>query len=301
MKTQTRMILGYAKGDNSMAIIVNTNMSALKTQRNLNKATNSLNTSLERMSTGMKINKAADDAAGMYIATSLATQISGSKVARSNVETGNNVLSIVEGNLDVVLDNLSRIRDLALQAANGVYGTDSRTAMADEAKARSAEITRIAKSADFNGLKLLDGSIAANLRLQVGANADADANSISIDKAVFAKVDGATLLGADTAIATAFATADAAATFVTKIDTAMTGLNTRKSTIGAIQNRLSSASDSLVTTIENATAARSTIMDADIAEESAEYTKQQILRQSSASLLVQANALPSIALSLIAG
>lgn len=284
-----------------MAIIVNTNLSALKTQRNLNKATNALNDSLERMSTGMKINKAADDAAGMYIATSLATQISGSKVAQSNVATGNNVLSIVEGNLDVIIDNLTRIRDLALQAANGVYGTDSRTAMADEVKARAAEITRIAKSADFNGMKLLDGSIAADLRLQVGANADEDANSIKIDKGVFAAISGETMLGADTAIETAFATADEAATFVTKIDTAMSGINTRKSTIGAIQNRLSSASDALVTTIENATAARSTIMDADIAEESAEYTKQQILRQSAASLLTQANAMPSIALNLIAG
>ena len=136
-----------------MAIIVNTNMSALKTQRNLNKATNALNNALERMSTGLKINRAADDAAGMYIATNLATQISGSKVAQSNVETGNNVLSIVEGNLDVILDNLNRVRDLAVQAANGVYGTDARTAMAAEVKARSAEITRIAKAANFNGIE----------------------------------------------------------------------------------------------------------------------------------------------------
>ncbi len=284
-----------------MAIIVNTNMSALKTQRNLNKATNSLNNSLERMSTGLKINKAADDAAGMYIATSLATQISGSKVAQSNLETGNNVLSIVEGNLDVVLDNLSRIRDLAVQAANGVYSAEARTAMSDEVKARSAEITRIAKSADFNGLKLLDGTITKDLKLQVGANADAATNSISIDKDVFAEITGAGILAADAAITTSFATATAAAAFIATVDTAMVGINTRKTAIGVIQNRLASASDSLVTTIENATAAKSTIMDADIAEESAEFTKQQILRQSSASLLVQANAMPSIALNLIAG
>ena len=284
-----------------MAIIVNTNMSALKTQRNLNKATNSLNNSLERMSTGLKINKAADDAAGMYIATSLATQISGSKVAQSNLETGNNVLSIVEGNLDVVLDNLSRIRDLAVQAANGVYNAAARTAMSDEVKVRSAEITRIAKSADFNGLKLLDGTITKDLKLQVGANADAATNSISIDKDVFAEITGAGILAADAAITTSFATATAAAAFIATVDTAMVGINTRKTAIGVIQNRLASASDSLVTTIENATAAKSTIMDADIAEESAEFTKQQILRQSSASLLVQANSMPSIALNLIAG
>ena len=284
-----------------MAIIVNTNMSALKTQRKLNKATNALNNSLERMSTGLKINKAADDAAGMYIATSLATQISGSKVAQSNLETGNNVLSIVEGNLDIVLDNLSRIRDLAVQAANGVYNAATRTAMSDEVKVRSAEITRIAKSADFNGLKLLDGTITKDLKLQVGANADAVTNSINIDKSVFAAITGAGILAADTAITTSFATATAAAAFIATVDAAMVGINTRKTTIGVIQNRLSSAADSLVTTIENATAAKSTIMDADIAEESAEFTKQQILRQSSASLLVQANSMPSIALNLIAG
>ena len=284
-----------------MAIIVNTNMSALKTQRNLNKATNALDNALERMSTGLKINRAADDAAGMYIATNLATQISGSKVAQSNVETGNNVLSIVEGNLDVVLDNLNRIRDLAVQAANGVYGTDARTAMAAEVKARSAEITRIAKAADFNGKELLNGSITTPLELQVGANADSTANRISIDASVFASVTGAALVGADDAITTAFSTAANAATFIGTIDTAISGINTRKTTIGAVQNRLSSAADSLVTTIENATAAKSTIMDADIAEESAEFTKQQILRQTSASLLVQANSMPSIALNLIAG
>lgn len=284
-----------------MAIIVNTNMASLKTQRNLNKATNALSTSFERMTTGLKINRAADDAAGMYIATGLATQISGSKIARSNLEIGNNVLSMVEGNLDVILDNLTRIRDLAVQASNGVYSAEARTAMSDEVKARSAEITRIAKAATFNGLELLSGGITNDLKLQVGANAEADANSISIDKNVFAVIAGNSLLGEDTAIETAFRTATNAAAYIATVDTAMRGINNRMTTIGATQNRLSSASDALITTIENATAARSTIMDVDIAEESAEYTKQQILRQSSASLLIQANAIPSIALNLIAG
>ena len=107
-----------------MAIIVNTNMSSLKTQNNLNNATNALNTALERMSTGSKINSAKDDAAGLYVATNLSKQISGSKIAQSNVETGNNVLSTVEGNLAVILYNLNRIRDLTVQASNGVYDAD---------------------------------------------------------------------------------------------------------------------------------------------------------------------------------
>ena len=300
-------LIGYAKGVNTMAIVVNTNMSSLRTQNNLNSATNALNTSLERMSTGYKINSAKDDAAGMYVATNLNKLIGGSKIAQSNIETGNNVLSTVEGNLDVILDNLNRIRDLTVQAANGVYDENSQKAMSDEVKARLAEIDRIADAAEFNGLELLNGkaNIATDgLRLQVGANAAENANCIKVDKSVFQSVSAAQLgdkaLVADDIEAT-FQNADDAAAFIDSVDSAIEDINTRKATIGAIQNRLDAAASSLTTTIENATAAKSTIMDADIAEESAEYTKQQILRQTSASLLVQANALPSLALTLIAG
>ena len=286
-----------------MAIIVNTNMSSLKTQNNLNNATNALNTALERMSTGSKINSAKDDAAGLYVATNLSKQISGSKIAQSNVETGNNVLSTVEGNLDVILDNLNRIRDLTVQASNGVYDADSQKAMSDEVAARMDEITRISNSAEFNGMKLINGSITNDLRLQVGANSDATANCIRVSKDVFAcmSANGALKLGAAADIATKFKDPSAAAEYIKTVDAAITLVNKNKSTIGAIQNRLDAAASSLTTTIENATAAKSTIMDADIAAESAEYTKQQILRQTSATLLVQANAMPSLALNLIAG
>ena len=286
-----------------MAIIVNTNMSALRTQNNLNNATNALNTALERMSTGSKINSAKDDAAGLYVATNLSKQISGSKIAQTNVETGNNVLNTVEGNLDVILDNLNRIRDLTVQASNGVYNEDSQKAMSDEVAARMEEITRISAAADFNGLKLLNGSITNDLRLQVGANADAAANCIHVSKDVFANMsaNGALKLGEADDVADIFKDPSAAAKYIDTVDAAINVINTNKSTIGAIQNRLDAAAASLTTTIENATAAKSTIMDADIASESAEYTKQQILRQTSATLLVQANAMPSLALSLIAG
>ncbi|MBS4760789.1 MAG: hypothetical protein KHX03_08850 [Clostridium sp.] len=308
-----------------MAIIVNTNISALKTQKNLNNATNSLNTALERMSTGLKINAAKDDAAGLYVATGINTQINGSTVAKNNIATGNNVLSTVEGDLDVMLDNLNRIRDLATQAANSVYDESAMKAMQDEVKARLDEIDRISGASNFNGLKLLSGDGTEGLskdglRLQVGANAEAATNSITIDKSIFTKIDSTTLgvsgtTGSDptadpgaTAITdaslrdnleAAFATASAAARYITVVDNAIDTISSNKSTIGAVMNRLDSASSSLVTTIENATAAKSTIMDADIAEESAEYTKQQILQQTSATLLVQANQLPSLALNLI--
>ena len=278
-----------------MAIIVNTNMSSLKTQRNLTSATNSLNTALERMSTGLKINRAADDAAGMFVANNLETQIRGSKIAQSNVATGINVLQTVEGNLDVINENLLRIRDLCVQGANGVYDAKSYTAMKNEIDARLAEITRISASADFNGKKLLDGTITTDLTLQVGANGTTN-DRIAVTKVVFAKADAATLVGSATA--TFASTADATA-LLAKVDTAISNVAARKATIGATENRLTSAQDSLVTTIENATAAKSTIVDADIAEESANYTKAQILQQTSATLLVQANQLPSMALTLV--
>ena len=302
-----------------MAIIVNTNITALKTQKNLNSATNSMNQALERMSTGYKINSAKDDAAGLYVATGLNTQIRGSKVAQSNATTGINVLQTVEGDLDNILTNLQRIRDLATQAANSIYDEKAMKAMGDEVNARIEEIARISKASNFNGLTLLDGNsrlATDGLRLQVGANAAADANSIMIDKTLFGQTDATTLgAGATTnqgssvtatdTVATgatnAFLAATAAASYIAVLDTAINTISSNKSTIGAVMNRLEAAETSLVTTIENATAAKSTIMDADVAEESAEYTKNQILQQTSAALLVQANALPQIAIQLVQG
>ena len=302
-----------------MAIIVNTNMSALKTQKNLNNASNSLQTALERMSTGLKINKAADDAAGLYVATNLNTQISGSKVAKNNISTGNNVLSTLEGDLDVILDNLNRIRDLSVQAANSIYDESAMGAMKDEIDQRLQEIDRISLASNFNGLQLLagEGQLAENgLRLQVGANADSAANAISLDKTFFAKTDSTTLgssydgqlatgskldpdVGLSGNLEEAFMNASSAAQYIDIIDAAIDDISSKKSTIGATMNRLDAALTSLTTVIENNTAAKSTIMDGDIAEESAEYTKQQILQQTSSALLVQANQLPSLALNLI--
>lgn len=304
-----------------MGIIVNTNMAALKTQKNLNSATSGLNKALERMSTGFKINRAADDAANMYVATGLETQIRGSKVAQNNVQTGTNVLAVMEGDMDVILDNLNRIRDLAVQAGNSIYSTDSMSAMKDEVQQRLAEIDRISAASNFNGLTLLDGNsdLAVNgLRLQVGANANAASNSVTIEKEFFSAMTSTTLgvdagrtlptgssLDPDQGLAgnidEAFANASNSAQYIDFLDTAINDIANKKAKIGATQNRLEAASQSLTTTIENNTAAKSSIMDADIAEESANYTKYQILQQTTASLLVQANSLPQIAISLVQG
>ena len=302
-----------------MAIIVNTNMTALKTQTNLSTATNKMGDALERMSTGYKINSAKDDAAGLYVATGLETQIRGSKVAQDNIATGNNVLQIVESDLDNMLSNLNRIRDLATQAANSIYDEDAMNAMYEEVVARIEEINRVSLASNFNGLELLSGNsrlATDGLRLQVGANSDPAGNSIMIDATLFNQIDATTLgAGGDTiagstvddtdTVATgaekAFLAATAAASYIAVIDSAIDTISTNKSTIGAVMNRLETAEESLITTVENATAAKSTIMDADIAEESANYVQNQILQQTSSALLVQANSLPQIAIQLVQG
>lgn len=302
-----------------MPIIVNTNVAALKAQKNLNSATSSMNKALERLSTGFKINRAADDAANMYIATNLDTQIRGSKVAKNNISTGTNMLSVIEGDLDVMLDNLQRIRDLTVQASNSIYSENSMNALKDEVTQRLAEIDRISANSNFNGLTLLDGNsqlAQIGLRMQVGANSDEAANCVKLDKAFFQEINSTTL-GADYAggntpaltpaggltanVDAAFANASAAAQYINMLDSAITSINDRKAKIGATQNRLDAAADSLTTTIENMTEAKSTIMDADVAEETANYTKYQILQQTTSSLLLQANSLPQIAISLVNG
>ena len=292
-----------------MPIIVNTNMSALTTQRNLTNATNDLNKALNRMSTGLRVNSSADDAAGMFVASTLDTQIRGSKVAQDNVATGINVLQTVEGDISVIEDNLLRIRDLATQAANGIYSEESMQAMQNEVNARIEEINRIANASNFNGLNLLNGNDAFKngLRLQVGANSEKATNCVVVPAEVFANAEASSLglisNGTNDAqfasTEEVFSSASNAALFIADVDKALTKMNTHKATIGAIQNRLESANNSLTTMIENATAAKSTIMDADIAEESANYTRATILQQTASTLLVQANSLPQIALTLL--
>lgn len=289
-----------------MAITVNTNLTSMMAQKNLNAAQTAMSTSIERLSTGFKINKAADDAAGLTIATNLNTQIRGSQVAQSNIQQGINVLQTAEGNLTGISDNISRIRDLAVQASNGINSSDSMAAIISEVTARTTEIDKASKSADFNGLKLFaDANIQSNgLVLQVGAGSDATLNSITVDKSIFAKATSSGLgliSGADitSSIKAAFANTSTALAFVANCDTALKDLTTRRSDIGAFQNRLDLNNSALDVSIQNMTAAKSTIMDTDVAKESANFTKAQILQQASASLLAQANQTPSIALSLI--
>ena len=286
-----------------MAVIVNTNVQSLIAQRNLNKATNGLNTTTERLSTGLRINRASDDAAGLFVAKGLEAQLRGSQQCQTNISLGINVLQIAEGDLTTIQDNVMRIKDLATQAANGVYSTSARTAMANEVNARVAEINRIAAASEFNGIKLLDGSgFTGGLRLQVGHGSGSTANAIVITD-VFTNSTAASagigLAENATAVNTAFATATAAAGFIATCEASLQEISTKRAAIGVAQSRLEMASEGLATTIENVSSAKSTVMDTDIASTTADYTKNQILQQISSAMLTQANQAPSIALSLI--
>ena len=283
-----------------MPITVNTNIPSLTAQKSLNKATNAMNTTMERMSTGYKINSSKDDAAGMAVATNLAYKASSYKIAQDNAQMGQSMLDTTEGVLDVIKDNLTRVRDLTEQAANGTYGSDALTAIKSEISARIAEIDRVSASADFNGKMIIDGSIKNDIELQVGIGKAGSNSTISVSKDLFANANSESLLGKaweDTTITDD----ETARKFLENIDNAIDEITLRKTAIGGLQARISSAMDTANVMQTNLTSAASLIQDADVAVESSNYIKQQILQQTSASLLATANQSSSIALNLIGG
>lgn len=286
-----------------MSVVINTNVDSLNIQNNLTKATSKLSTSMKRMSTGLKVMSAKDDAAGVVIAAKMQVQLDGNKIAQNNVQSGNAMFSTMEGSLDSVETNLVRIRDLALQAKNGTYSNEERKAMQDEVDQRVAEINRINGSAKYSSLQLFGGDdLKDGLTLQVGTNATAD-DAITVAGATFASVafKDITKVGETEGVEKLDISSDSANfdTAIGQLDAAINNITGRKSTIGSVQNRLDSAYDTLTTQYENLSAAKSVITDADIAAEASTFTQQQILQQVSTSLLAQANQAPSIALSLV--
>ena len=279
-----------------MAITVNTNMAALAAQNALNKSTSKMNTAMERMTTGYKINSSKDDAAGLAVSNKLEYKVSSLKVAQNNAQMGASMLDTMEGVMTTINDNLTRIRDLTEQAANGTYGSDALTAITTEVNARIAEIDRIANSAEFNGKKILDGS-TKSVTLQVGINGDAN-SQITLDASVFqsAKKDDLGLTDVDWSKKDGDATARA---YLETVDKAIEKITNAKTAIGGKQAAITSAMESAQVMQTNLTSANSLIKDADIAEESSNYIKNQILQQTSASLLATANQAPSIALNLV--
>jgi len=279
-----------------MSITVNTNIPSLTAQASLNKATNAMNTAMQRMSTGLKINSSKDDAAGLAVANKLDYKVSSLKVAQDNAQMGTSMLDTMEGVMGVINDNLQRIRDLTEQAANGTYGSDAIGAIKTEINSRLAEVNRVASSAEFNGKKLLDGS-TTSVTLQVGI--DGTSNSqITLDSSIFQKstTDATGLNIAD--VPANWDDAQARA-YLSSVDGAIEKITNAMTAIGGKQAAISSAMESAQVMATNLTSASSLIKDADIAEESSNYIKQQILQQTSASLLATANQAPSIALNLV--
>ena len=276
-----------------MGLVINTNMQSLVAQRSLSHNTNSLNTSMQRLSTGYRINRAADDAAGLSISETLRSQFRGAEVAKNNAADAINLLQTAEGDLSVMHENLQRIRELTVRAANDTNSSAERTAIQGEIQDRMDEIQRLSDGSQFNGIKLLDGS-AGTLTFQIGANSSSE-NQIQAN--VFGDADG-TALGITMDI-DELSTAAKAATFLNHVDSAIANVSDRRSNIGSLQNRLDSTIESLTIASENLQSAESRIRDVDVAGESADMVKSQILQQATISILAQANQAPGLAMSLI--
>ncbi|MCQ2957958.1 MAG: hypothetical protein MJ180_03535 [Candidatus Gastranaerophilales bacterium] len=282
-----------------MSIVVNTNVTSLKVQQNLNRANAGITQVTERLTTGFRINHAADDAAGLSISQSMLSQVNGTSIAQDNTQHGINLLQTAEGDMSVIQDHLQSIRDLTVQAANGTYSTAEKEMISREVLARFEEITRLANVSKFSDIPLLSNDHNSALVLQIGANSS-EYDRLDISDALIKMT--ATALNADFTeekVKAAFATSDNASAFIQIIDNAIDKVSQCRSRVGAYQNRIDATMESLVIREQNLSASLSELRDADIAKEAAELTKQQILQQTSAALLSQANSNPTIALQLL--
>ena len=302
-----------------MALFVNTNVSSLNAQRQMMNSGNTLDTAFQRLSSGMRINSAKDDAAGLQISDRLTGQINGLTQGNRNANDGISLAQTAEGALDEMTNMFQRIRTLAGQAANGSNTDADRAALQLEARQLGEEINRISNDTTFGGTNLLDGTYSAEF--QVGADANqvismtmtaieaATGGSISVASftvsglaASASSVSGASA-GADTAFANAsgisFTSTGEAQDVLAAVDAMIGAIDAKRAELGAVQNRFSSTIRNQTNIIENVSAARSRIRDADFAVETATLTKAQILQQASSTILSQANSRPQSALSLL--
>ncbi len=266
-----------------MPSVINTNIASLNSQTALTKSQNYLQTAMERLSSGLRINSSKDDAAGLSIATKMSTQIRGMNVATRNSNDGVSLAQTADSALATAVDALLRMRDLAVQSINGSNSTNDRTNLDTEYQALSAEITRIASATKFNGLAILDAD-AGTIAFQVGANVG---DTLDVTTAALVTVAGdiTSVTNSETAIGA--------------IDTALDTINGQRAQLGAVQNRLGYAIDNLQTGATNQSAARSRILDTDFAAETAALTRGQILQQAGTAMLAQANTLPNTVLTLL--
>ena len=281
-----------------MGLRINSNLAALNAQRNLSRSQLDLERSLDRLSSGLRITRAGDDAAGLALSENLRAQIRGLSQAQRNANDGISVIQTAEGALNEISNILIRLRELAVQSAStaGVSNSE-RSFLQNEFSSLQSEVTRIAQATQFGGRTLLDGSLSGtnnSLVFQVGIfnNSAVDRFSLDIGSAT---ASGLSIKNTDAAVSTATAAQNALAT----IDTALTSLSTVRGNLGAAQNRLQSTINNLAVSIETLSAANSRIRDVDVAAETAALTRAQVLQQAGIAVLAQANVSSQVALTLL--
>ena len=276
-----------------MALYVNTNVSSLNSQRQLINSGKSLDTAFQRLSSGLRINSAADDAAGLQISNRLTSQIQGLDQAIRNANDGISLAQVAEGAMDEITGALQRIRVLSVQSQNGINSSSDRLALQKEVSALKAEISRIATTTQFGGVKLLDGKysstflVGANAGQTISVNISRTGGGFGTSGLGLAQLSVSSLTGASRALAS--------------IDSAISIIDSKRADLGAIQNRFQSTIRNLSNIVENVSSARSRIKDTDFAKETAELTRSQILQQASTTILAQSNQRPQSALSLLQG
>ncbi len=288
-----------------MPQILNTNLMSLEAQRNLSMSQSTLATSMQRLSSGLRINSAADDAAGLSIATRMNSQVQGMSVAGRNANDAISLSQTADGALGSVTTLLQTMRQLAVQSANGTNTAADRTSLDQEFQQLAQEATRTLSGTQFNGQSILQSTNAQTF--QIGANADTTVNQLSIagydwtaDTSVGGVLGTAVITGTATAAITISGTDGTAATSaISSIDTAIDAINTQRSTYGAIENRFNNVISNLQTAGVNQSAAYSRIMDADYAAETANLSRAQILQQAGNAMVAQANQMPQQVLALL--
>ncbi|MEM7515967.1 MAG: flagellin [Planctomycetota bacterium] len=273
-----------------MGLRVNTNIASISAQRNLENVTGRLQGNFSRLASGLRITSASDDAAGLAISERMRSQIRSFSAAGRNAQDGISLVQTAEGSLQEVSNLLSRMRELAIQAANGTNSDSDRTTIDNEFQLLIAEVDRVASQTEFNGVPLLDGTVTG-LPIQVGIEDSQTIDVVPVDTTSIS-------LGIDSASVTTIANASAA---LALLDTAVNEVNDARGELGASQNRIQRAYESIQNIRENLSAAESRIRDVDVALETADLSRNQIVQQASTSILQQANAQPQIALTLLQG
>ena len=276
-----------------MGLRVNTNVTSINAQRNLSAVTDRLSGNYRKLSTGLRISTASDDAAGLAISERLRSQVRSLEQAKRNANDGISFVQTAEGALNEVSSILVRLRELAVQSSNGSVSNADKNTLNEEFTSLISEVNRIGSSTEFNGIKLLDGSSSVvNFQVGFGTTAGIDTLQVSLSAALSTSLSLNSLdIGSGGTTTTA----------ITNIDTAINTISSLRGSLGAIQNRLGSTINNLAIQVENLSAAESCIRDVDVAYETAQLTRNNILQQASISVLSQANSQPQSALSLLRG